>query len=171
MYYKRLSMIAYALLGLIIISISINVGFKYLVSNDEWLGLLIGILMMLLSIIIYQFGKIKTIYYQMSFIVSMIGVGLSMTAYYVLKAYSLTLRDFLAAILISMLVLIGFALFSRLEAVKKAYQNGIKSCHNHIFCLITGVMALIRYIYWLNILLLKRHLFLYDWCCHCNRII
>lgn len=125
MYHKRLSMIAYALVGLLIISISINFGFKYLVSNDEWLGLLIGVLMMLVSIVIYQFGKMKTIYYQMSFVVNMIGVGLSMTAYYVLKAYSLTLRDFLAAILISILVLIGFALFSRLEVVKKHVKTAL----------------------------------------------
>lgn len=122
MHFKRLSMIIFAIIGLIIVSLSIYFGFEYLVSYNQWIGLIIGVCFMILGVILYQFGHKNEIFYQITFVVNMIGVGLSITAYYVLKAYSLTFRDYVVAFIVSLLVLTGFSLLSRLELIKKHHK-------------------------------------------------
>jgi hypothetical protein len=122
MHYKRLSIILYGIIGLFIISLSIQFGFQYLVSVNQWIGLIIGIGLMLLSLVVYQFGQKHTIIYQISFFLNMIGIGLSITAYYVLKAYSLTELDFMVAILVSIGILIVFSLFSRIQVIKRHHK-------------------------------------------------
>lgn len=119
MEYKRLTILGFALFGLIISSISIYLGFEYLVGHNQWIGLIIGVGFMILGIIIYQFGKTHGLFYLLSFISNMIGVGLSITAYYVFKEYSLALYDFIFAIVVSMLMLSGFLGLTFMERVKK----------------------------------------------------
>lgn len=63
---------------------------------------------MLFGIFIYQLGKMHSLFYWIAFILNMIGIGLSITAYYVLKAYDLELKDFITAILVSMSLLFVF---------------------------------------------------------------
>ena len=122
MRYKRFIMILLACLGLIISSLSIYVGFEFLVEHNKWIGLIIGVSFMMVSIIVYQFGEKHQWVYLVSFILNMIGVGLSITAYYVLKVYSLSLKDFMVAIGVSMSLLIGFALFSKIKFVKEHHK-------------------------------------------------
>lgn len=57
MEYKRLTIVEFAVIGLIIASLSIYVGFEYLVGHNQWLGLIIGVGFMVIGIILYQFGK------------------------------------------------------------------------------------------------------------------
>ena len=119
MEYKRLTILGFALFGLIISSVSIYLGFEYLVGHNQWIGLIIGVGFMILGIIIYRFGKTHGLFYLLSFISNMIGVGLSITAYYVFKEYSLALYDFIFAIIVSMLMLSGFLGLTFMERVKK----------------------------------------------------
>lgn len=143
MEHKRLKILGFALLGLIISSLSIFLGFKYLANHNQWLGLIIGICFMILGITLYQFGKKKGIFYLLSFIFNMVGVGLSITSYYIFKAYSLKLFDFTFAITIAMLMLSGFLRLTTIESVKKYIKW------------ITGLIILISFIVslilWLSI--------------------
>jgi hypothetical protein len=142
MSYKRISMSIYGFIALIIVSISIHYGFEYLVEYDQWIGLIIGILMMIFSILLYLLGNQNTIFYQLTFLVNMVAIGLSITAYYVLKAYSLTLNDYLVAILVSMGVLILFSLLSRIKLFK---------CHHKIFLgVFISISFVISLILWLS---------------------
>ena len=108
MSYKRIVIFFVALMGLLVISFSITFGFEYLVEYNQWIGLILGVIFMLFGMIIYQLGKIHTLFYWVAFILNMIGIGLSITAYYVFKAYDLELKDFITAILVSMSLLIAF---------------------------------------------------------------
>lgn len=119
MEHKRLTILGFAVLGLIISSVSIYLGFEYLVGHNKWLGLFIGIGFMVLGIIIYQFGKSHGLFYLLAFISNMVGVGLSITAYYVLKEYSLALYDFIFAITVSMLMLSGYLGLTLIKTFKK----------------------------------------------------
>jgi hypothetical protein len=119
MAYKRLIILGYAGLGLVIASLSIFFGFEYLLGHNKWFGLIFGALFMILGIIVFQLGKKHGIFYFLSFFCNMIGVGLSITAYYVFKEFSLSFRDFIFAIFISMSVLSGFFLLSFIEELKK----------------------------------------------------
>lgn len=122
MHFKRLSMIMFAFIGLITVSLSIDFAFQYLVSYNQFIGLIIGVVLMIISIIMYQFGEKNEVYYQIVFVMNMIAVGLSITSYYVFKAYSLTLIDFIVAISISLGVLTVFALLSKIEVIKKHHK-------------------------------------------------
>jgi hypothetical protein len=115
-------MIIFAFIGLLIISYSVDFGFEYLVSYDKSIGLVIGIALMIVGILIYQLGKFNQIFYYMSFIINMIAIGLSITTYYVLKAYSLAMQDFYVAILISIAILILFSLLSRIQLIKRHHK-------------------------------------------------
>ncbi|RJP57561.1 MAG: hypothetical protein C4543_09695 [Ignavibacteriales bacterium] len=119
MEYKRLTILGFAVMGLIISSMSIYVGFEYMVGHNQWLGLIIGVGFMIVGIIIYQFGKRHGLFYLLSFISNMMGVGLSITAYYVFKEYSLAFEDFMFAIIVSLLMLSGFLALTFMERVKK----------------------------------------------------
>jgi hypothetical protein len=142
MSYKRISMSIYGLIALIIVSISIHFGFEYLVDYNQWIGLIIGILMMIFSILLYLLGNQNTIFYQLTFLVNMVAIGFSITAYYVFKAYSLTLNDYLVAILVSMAVLILFSLMSRIKLFKR---------HHKIFLgVFISVSFVISLILWLS---------------------
>jgi hypothetical protein len=122
MHYKRTSMTIFGLLGLIIITFSIHFGFEHLVSYNEWIGLIIGVALMIIGILIYQLGNKNQFFYQLTFIINMIAIGLSITTYYVFKAYSLTPKDFLVAILVSIGVLVLFSLLSRIKWVKEHHK-------------------------------------------------
>ncbi len=122
MSYKRISMSIYGFIALIIVSLSIHFGFEYLVDYNQWIGLIIGIFMMIFSILLYLLGNQNTIFYQLTFLVNMVAIGFFITAYYVFKAYSLSLNDFLVAILVSMAVLILFSLLSRIKLFKRHHK-------------------------------------------------
>jgi hypothetical protein len=115
-------MIIFAFIGLLIISFSIDFGFEHLVSHDKRIGLVIGLVLMIVGILIYQLGYIHQIFYYLTFIINMIAIGLSITAYYVLKAYSLTLQDFIIAILVSIGILVLFSLLSRIKIIKRHHK-------------------------------------------------
>lgn len=116
---KNIKILIFAVIGLIVASLSIFIGFEYLVEYNKWIGLIIGFIVMLIGAGIYQIGKKIKIFYQISFILNMIGVGLSITAYYVFKEYSLSFIDFIVAILISLVVIIGFNLFTNISFINK----------------------------------------------------
>jgi hypothetical protein len=119
MSYKRLVIGGVACIGLIIISLSIVFGFKYLVGHNKWIGLVIGILLMIVGILIYQLGKMHTFFYWLAFVFNMMGIGLSITAYYVFKAFDLAREDFLTAIFVSMSLLIGFGVITFIPFFKR----------------------------------------------------
>jgi hypothetical protein len=122
MHYKRTSMIIFGFIGLLIVSLSIYFGFKYLVTHNQWIGLIIGVLLMIIGILIYQLGEKNQIFYQLTFLINMIAIGFSITAYYVFKAYSLTFRDFFVAIIVSIGLLILFSLISRISLIKRHHK-------------------------------------------------
>ncbi|MDO9629403.1 MAG: hypothetical protein Q7I99_05820 [Acholeplasmataceae bacterium] len=143
MHYKRLSILIFGLIGLLIVSISIYIGFEYLVGLNKWLGLIIGVLFMMLGGIIYQYGEKFNLVYIFSFILNMIGVGLSITAYYILKAYALNFHDFYIAIVVSMAVLSGFGLLTFIPIVNR---------HLKISIAITIIIAFISsLVLWLSV--------------------
>ncbi|MBU1142376.1 MAG: hypothetical protein KKH92_01890 [Firmicutes bacterium] len=119
MQFKRLVILLYAFIGLLITSLSISFGFEYLVNLNQWMGLIIGVLFMFLGMIIYQFGKKIPVFYIISFVLNMIGVGLSITAYYVFKAYALNQVDFIFAIMVSLSILAGFGLMTFIPIIKR----------------------------------------------------
>lgn len=116
---KRIIIVISAFIGLIIASLSITFGFDYLVEHNQWFGLIIGVVFMAIGLIVFQWGKQRPLLYVLSFIFNMIGVGLSITAYYVLKAYALAFYDFLFAIGVAMALLIGFSLFTKIKWIRK----------------------------------------------------
>jgi hypothetical protein len=115
-------MIIFAIIGLLIVSLSIDFGFENLYSQDKRIGLVIGVVLMIVGILVYQLGNIHQIFYYLTFLINMIAVGLSITSYYVLKAYSLTSQDFMVAIIISISVLILFSLLSRVSIIKRHHK-------------------------------------------------
>jgi hypothetical protein len=119
MEYKRFSILVSAGLGLLLVSLSIHFGFQYLVGHNKWLGLGVGVLMMIVGMSAYFFGGKSTLSYMISYMINMVGVGLSITAYYVFKAYDLDLRDFLVAIVISLSMLGAFGLLTFIPFVQR----------------------------------------------------
>ena len=119
---KRLLIVIGCLIGLIIASISIKYAFDHLVDQTKWIGLAIGVIFMLAGILAMILAKYLPILYLLSFVLNMIGVGLSITAYYVLKAYSLELVDFAVAIAVSIGVLAGFSALSVIPIFKKHHK-------------------------------------------------
>ncbi|MCF7932018.1 MAG: hypothetical protein K9K93_02505 [Acholeplasmataceae bacterium] len=117
--FKRLTILAYAIFGFFIMSMSIHVSFEFLVATNKWMGLIIGVLFMALGWIIYRLGRQMPLFYVLAFLLNMIGVGASITAYYVFKAYALQWEDYLTAVVIAMVVLSGFGLLTGLKGVKK----------------------------------------------------
>lgn len=73
----------------------------------------------------------------------MMGVGLSITAYYVLKEYSLEFRDFVFAIMVSIMILSGFLALTLMERVKRHIK--------WITALIVLVSFIISLILWLSV--------------------
>lgn len=143
MHFKRLTILGSALLGLLIISFSIFFGFEYLVGHNQWIGLVLGIAMMIVGILIYQLGKKRTLFYWIAFIFNMIGIGLSITSYYVLKAYELGFVDFITAILVSVSLLAIFGLLTMISAIRK---------HQKIYISIIIVISFITsLILWLSV--------------------
>ena len=143
MQFKRLIILLYACIGLLITSFSISFGFEYLVHLNQWMALIIGVLFMFLGMVIFQFGKSIPLLYIISFTLNMIGVGLSITAYYVFKAYSLNDYDFIFAIIVSLSILSGFGLLTFIPIIKR---------HLKITISITIVTAFITSLYlWLSV--------------------
>ncbi len=118
MSHKRLTVLIYGFIGLCIVSASIHYGFANLVQINEWVGLGFGFIFMLVSIFFHKFGTKFKLFYFLSFSSNMIGVGLSITAYYVIRNYALEPIDYLTAILISTGVIIGFNLLSLVNFFK-----------------------------------------------------
>ena len=119
MEYKRFSILLSAAIGLILVSLSINFGFTYLVDHNKWLGLGVGVLVMIVGMIVYFFGGKSTASYVIAYLINMIGVGLSITAYYVFRAYDLNLRDFLVAMVVSLSMLGAFGLLTFIPLVQR----------------------------------------------------
>ncbi len=119
MSHKRKIVLLYSIFGFLITSISIHFGFTYLVDINEWAGFIVGVLLMIIAIIIHQFGKHLFVFYILSFMMNMMGVGLSITTYYMFKKYSLDLEDFLIAFANSFSIIIGFSLLSLIPWFKK----------------------------------------------------
>lgn len=84
---KRKVVLLYTLIAYSLISFSVNFGFEYIVTLDEWAGLIIGILLMIASIPIYFIAKRLPLLYFISFLINMVGVGFSITCYYIFKQY------------------------------------------------------------------------------------
>jgi len=137
MHYKRTSMIIFGFIGLLIVSISIHLGFKYLVTYNQWIGLIFGVILLIIGIAIYQLGEKNQFFYQLTFIINMIGIGFSITAYYVFKAYSLTLRDYQVAIIIAIGVFILFSLLSRIQIIRRHHKIFLA-----LFILISFILSL-----------------------------
>lgn len=113
--YKKVTILIYALIGFPLMSISIHFGFKYLSDLNQWSGIIIGAILLLISGILFFQAKKAPKLYILCFGLNMIGVGLSMTTYYVFKAYQLNVEDFMVAIMLSLGLI---SLFSFLTYVK-----------------------------------------------------
>ena len=119
MEFKRLCIVGSAILGLLLVSLSINLGFEYLVGHNKWIGLVVGIFFMVLGGISLSYGKKHFFFNVLSFVLNMLGVGFSITAYYVFKAYALSLYDFGFAISVSLAMLGGFGLLTFIPFMKR----------------------------------------------------
>lgn len=109
---KRKIVLLYSIIAFLLISFSIHFGFKYIITLDEWAGLIFGVILMIGAIPFYFLGKKAPILYFITFVINIVGVGLSITCYYIFKQYQLEFIDYATAFSISLLVLIGFGLIS-----------------------------------------------------------
>lgn len=112
MSHKRIIVIIYSLIAFILMSLSVYFGFTYFYSLDPRTGLIIGGSLFFVSIPLHLFGKKVSFLYYLSFLLNIIGIGFTITCYYVFKSYPLELIDFLTASGVSLLMLIGFGLIS-----------------------------------------------------------
>jgi len=119
MEHKKISILLYAVIGFLIISFSIHFGFEYLHEQNEWSGLIIGGIVLLISWGIYFVSRKIPLLYVLSFVFNMIGVGLSITSYYVFKAYALALEDFMVAYLLAIGLIIIFSLLTYVKFLKR----------------------------------------------------
>lgn len=119
MSYKKMMIFLYAIIGFFVMSVSIHLGFTYLVDMNKWSGLIIGVLFMLVSAVIYFQADNIPLLYILSFILNMIGVGLSITAYYIFKAYALNLEDYLTAILNGLGLILLFSILTYVKSIKR----------------------------------------------------
>ena len=111
---KRLRVIVYALVATVIMSLTVFFAFSYLVSINEYIGLILGATLMVFAIPIHLFAKEQPFLYYLSFLFNITGVALVMTAYYVFKQYPLGLEDYLIASGVSLVFLTGFAFLSKM---------------------------------------------------------
>ncbi len=130
--HKRRIVITSALVGLIIASLSIEFAFQHLINHNQWFGFIIGVVFMIMGVISYQFGKKHVLFYMLSFVLNMIGVGLSITAYYVLAAFPLDFEHYVIAIAVAMGLLIGFAVVTNIPIMKK---------HSKVWLVLTIIAA------------------------------
>lgn len=143
MSYKRMIIMGALVFGLVITSISIYIGFEYLVGHNKYLGLIIGTILMLIGLIVYLVGRKKTICHIISFVINMMGVGLSITSYYIFKEFPLGFNDFIFAMGVSLAVLLGFGLLISIRFVRK---------HPKIFIsLVISVSFITSLILWMNV--------------------
>ncbi len=119
MEHKKISILLYAVIGFLIISFSIHFGFEYLHELNQWSGLIIGGIILLISWGIYFLSRKMPLLYVLSFVFNMIGVGLSITSYYVFKAYALALEDFMVAYLLAIGLIIIFSLLTYVKFLKR----------------------------------------------------
>ena len=125
MEHKKISILLYAVIGFLIISFSIHFGFEYLHEQNEWSGLIIGGMILLISWGIYFLSRKIPLLYVLSFVFNMIGVGLSITSYYVFKAYALALEDFMVAYLLAIGLIIIFSLLTYVKFLKRHIKFAI----------------------------------------------
>ena len=125
MEHKKVSILLYAVIGFLIISFSIHLGFEYLHELNQWSGLIMGGLILLLSWVIYLFARKIPLLYVVSFVLNMIGVGLSITSYYVFKAYALALEDFMVAYLLAIGLIIIFSMLTYVKFLKRHIKLAI----------------------------------------------
>ena len=140
---KRPIIIISTFIGLIIASLSIEFAFQYLVGHNQWFGLMIGVGFMMLGFISIYLGSKFWPFLILAYILNMIGVGLSITAYYVLKSFPLDRVDYMVAIGVSLAMLIGFALFSSIPFIRR---------HNKLWLVIVIVLSFVMsLILWLTV--------------------
>jgi hypothetical protein len=119
MEHKKISILLYAVIGFLIVSFSIHFGFEYLHELNQWSGLIIGGIVLLISWIVFFLGKKTPLLYRVSFVLNMVGVGLSITSYYVFKVYALALQDFIIAYLLAIGLIIIFSLLTYIKFLKR----------------------------------------------------
>lgn len=115
---KRTTVLLYSFISLLMISLCVYLGFEYLVEANEWLGLFTGIGFVVLAIPFHFLGKHRSHLYFLSFMFNIIGVGFSITSYYIFKQYQLGIFDFLTAISVSFGILTAFGMLSSLSFYK-----------------------------------------------------
>ena len=114
-------------LGALFITIQgLNVGLEYI---NQFFGLIIGVVLVLISIIFHQLGKRKDKhFFIISYVMNYFATGLSISTYYVMTDNVVIERDIFIAVII---VLISFLLFL------------LVSLHQNIKSFITALVVLI----------------------------
>lgn len=72
---------------------------------EEWLGIIVGVIIMIAAIPLYRFGKKQKLLYFLSFLFNSVGCGFSASAYYITQKINAELGELFAAALIAMIFL------------------------------------------------------------------
>ena len=72
---------------------------------EEWLGIIVGVIMMVAAIPLHRFGKKQNLLYFLSFLFNSAGCGFSASAYYITQKINAELGELFAAALIAIVFL------------------------------------------------------------------
>ena len=75
----------------------------------EWLGIVVGVIMMVAAIPLHRFGKKQNLLYFLSVLFNSTGCGFSASAYYITQKINAELGELFAAALIAIILLFAFA--------------------------------------------------------------
>ena len=75
----------------------------------EWLGIIVGVIMMVAAIPLHRFGKKQNLLYFLSFLFNSAGCGFSASAYYITQKINAELGELFAAALIAIVFLFACA--------------------------------------------------------------
>ena len=76
---------------------------------EEWIGIIIGVIMMVAAIPLHRFGKKQNLLYFLSFLFNSVGCGFSASAYYITQKINAELGELFAAALIAIILLFACA--------------------------------------------------------------
>ena len=76
---------------------------------EEWLGIIVGVIMMVAAIPLHRFGKKQNLLYFLSFLFNSAGCGFSASAYYITQKINAELGELFASALIAIVFLFACA--------------------------------------------------------------
>ena len=76
---------------------------------EEWLGIIVGIPLMIAAIPLHRFGKKQKLFYFLSYLLNSVACGFSASAYYITAKINAELGELFAAALIAIILLLACA--------------------------------------------------------------